>query len=53
MGVNMRLFETDMLAGIELRFPNGKDWTCTHSRCLFENLSGYMGQWKRQAMSAH
>jgi len=26
MGVNMRLFESDLLAGIELRFPNGKDW---------------------------
>lgn len=26
VGVNMRLFEPDQLNGIEVRFPNGKDW---------------------------
>ena len=26
MGVNMRLFDPDELNGVELRFPNGKDW---------------------------
>ena len=27
MGVNMRLFDLDGLAGVEVRFPNGKDWS--------------------------
>ncbi len=27
MGVNMRLFEQDTLRGIELRFPDGKNWS--------------------------
>ena len=27
MGVNMRLFDSDNLQGIELRFPDGKNWT--------------------------
>lgn len=27
MGVNMRLFDSDDLAGVELRFPDGKNWT--------------------------
>ena len=26
MGVNMRLFDPDELKGVEVRFPNGKDW---------------------------
>lgn len=26
MGVNMRLFDPDELMGVEVRFPNGKDW---------------------------
>ena len=26
MGVNMRLFDSDQLAGIELRFPDGRAW---------------------------
>ncbi len=26
MGVNMRLFDPDELEGVEVRFPNGKDW---------------------------
>lgn len=26
MGVNMRLFNPDELGGVEVRFPNGKDW---------------------------
>ena len=26
-GVNMRLFDPDELQGVEVRFPNGKDWT--------------------------
>ena len=26
MGVNMRLFEPGELNGVEVRFPNGKDW---------------------------
>lgn len=26
MGVNMHLFDTDILTGIELRFPDGKAW---------------------------
>ena len=26
MGVNMRLFDPAELAGVELRFPNGRDW---------------------------
>jgi hypothetical protein len=26
MGANMRLFDPAELAGIELRFPNGRDW---------------------------
>jgi hypothetical protein len=26
MGVNMRLFDNDVLTGIELRFPDGKGW---------------------------
>lgn len=26
MGVNMRLFDPDELNGVEVRFPNGKDW---------------------------
>jgi hypothetical protein len=26
MGVNMRLFDPDELVGVEVRFPNGKDW---------------------------
>lgn len=26
MGVNMRLFDPDELQGVEVRFPNGKDW---------------------------
>lgn len=26
MGVNMRLFDPDALKGVEVRFPNGKDW---------------------------
>ena len=25
-GVNMRLFDPDELHGVEVRFPNGKDW---------------------------
>lgn len=27
MGVNMRLFKSEDLKGIELRFPDGKNWT--------------------------
>jgi len=27
MGMNMRLFDPDKLAGVELRFPDGKNWT--------------------------
>ncbi len=27
MGVNMRLFEPSDLAGVELRFPDGKNWS--------------------------
>lgn len=27
MGVNMKLFDSDNLQGIELRFPDGKNWT--------------------------
>lgn len=27
VGVNMRLFEPDALAGVELRFPNGREWS--------------------------
>lgn len=27
MGVNMRLFDTDSLHGVEVRFPDGKNWT--------------------------
>ncbi len=27
MGVNMRLFDLEDLDGIEVRFPNGNDWT--------------------------
>ncbi len=27
MGVNMKLFDSDDLTGIELRFPDGKNWT--------------------------
>lgn len=26
VGVNMRLFDPDELIGVEVRFPNGKDW---------------------------
>jgi hypothetical protein len=26
IGVNMRLFDPDELHGVEIRFPNGKDW---------------------------
>jgi hypothetical protein len=26
VGVNMRLFDPDELEGVEIRFPNGKDW---------------------------
>ena len=26
IGVNMRLFEADALQGVEVRFPNGRDW---------------------------
>lgn len=26
MGVNMKLFEVEALAGIELRFPDGRNW---------------------------
>lgn len=26
MGVNMRIFDPDDLTGIEVRFPNGRDW---------------------------
>lgn len=26
-GVNMRLFDPDDLKGVEVRYPNGKDWT--------------------------
>lgn len=26
VGVNMRLFDPDALNGVEVRFPNGKDW---------------------------
>ena len=26
VGVNMRLFDPDELEGVEVRFPNGKDW---------------------------
>lgn len=26
VGVNMRLFNPDELVGVEVRFPNGKDW---------------------------
>ncbi|RAI03492.1 aldehyde-activating protein [Acuticoccus sediminis] len=26
MGVNMRLFDPAALGGVEVRFPNGKDW---------------------------
>ena len=26
VGVNMRLFNPDELRGVEVRFPNGKDW---------------------------
>ena len=26
VGVNMRLFDPDELKGVEVRFPNGKDW---------------------------
>lgn len=26
-GVNMRLFEAERLSGIELRFPDGRNWT--------------------------
>lgn len=26
VGVNMRLFDPDDLQGVEVRFPNGKDW---------------------------
>ncbi len=26
MGVNMRLFDPDTLSGVEVRFPNGRDW---------------------------
>ncbi len=27
VGVNMRLFDPDELEGVEVRFPNGKEWT--------------------------
>lgn len=27
MGVNMRLFDPNDLKGVEVRFPNGKDWS--------------------------
>lgn len=27
MGVNMRVFDPDELKGVEVRFPNGKDWS--------------------------
>jgi hypothetical protein len=27
VGANMRLFDPDDLKGVEVRFPNGKDWT--------------------------
>jgi hypothetical protein len=27
VGVNMRLFDPDELKGVEVRFPNGKDWS--------------------------
>jgi len=27
MGVNMRLFDEDKLSGVELRFPDGKNWS--------------------------
>ena len=27
VGVNMRLFDPDTLGGVELRFPDGKNWT--------------------------
>lgn len=27
MGVNMRLFNSDDLSGLELRFPDGKNWS--------------------------
>ena len=27
LGVNMRLFEESDLTGVELRFPNGRDWS--------------------------
>ena len=27
MGVNMRMFEPDELKGVEVRFPNGKEWS--------------------------
>ncbi len=27
IGVNMRLFDPDELKGVEVRFPNGKDWS--------------------------
>lgn len=27
IGVNMRLFDPDALAGVEIRFPDGKAWS--------------------------
>ena len=40
VGVNMRLFDPDELYGVEIRFPNGKDW-------LGEGPYGY----RREAMT--